>query len=158
MDGVRETRVPLHYVTNSTHTIRNLVHPHLIKTQLEHDFLEKRQLNAIIGLAYVELGHEAFVGTVLSTLKVMNKLVGDYKVVMDHLPEDEGALVVTDAIRKKNFQMIHTHFGNQLVNDPEQAYRAVVGHVLRLRNLGNNIKIVTFISLTLLPPFNTSLQ
>lgn len=84
------------------HTIHNLPHLCLKKTKLEHDFLKEGPLNIVVGLAHIELGHEAFVGIVLSAIEVVDNLMSN-EVVMDHAPRYKGALVVADAVRKEDF-------------------------------------------------------
>lgn len=134
------------------------MHPQLTKTYLEHDFLEEGPFHAVIGLAYVKLGHKAFVRAVIGTLKIMNQLVGDNKVIVDHPPRHEGTLVVTDAMREENFQAVHQHFGYQLIDDSTQANRTIAGHVLRLRHLKYHHQNGIVYHSHTPTPFNNSLQ
>lgn len=87
----------------SRHAVHDLSHPYLIEPDLKHNFLKEGPLDTIVGLAHIELGHETLVRTVLGTLEVVNKLMGDNEITIDHALGHESTLVVADAIRKQNF-------------------------------------------------------
>lgn len=57
----------------------------------------------VVGLAHIELSHEAFIRAIFSTLEIVHQLMGYKDVVVDHTVRSEGTLALTDALGKKNF-------------------------------------------------------
>lgn len=100
---ISEGSITFNNVAHSTNTLHNQSDPERKKSHVNHHFLYEFPFNSVISFTHIEFNNKPFIRLVFRTLEVMQKLMSDKEVIINHTPRHKRTLVLTDTSQKNSF-------------------------------------------------------
>ena len=129
--------VALNSVCDGCDAVHHQLNPIRIKTQLQHQILQKRPFNTIEGLAHVQFHSSQTISATLAQAHKVSCFIGKQDIVGDKPPSHKGALTLRNNIIQHLLETASDRFGNDFENQIAKTDRPHVLDAHRVQNLRN---------------------